>query len=61
MAGLIENMSAVNKKKIFNNVFIAICINDYNFTSQLQLYAAEHNAQRWLEELEKDEVRKIFY
>jgi len=33
MAVLIENMTAVYKKKIFNNVCIATRVNDYNFTS----------------------------
>jgi len=43
------------------NVFIATHVNDYNFTSQLQLYTAEHIAQKWLDELEKDEVRKKYF
>ncbi|XP_050066092.1 uncharacterized protein LOC126555177 [Aphis gossypii] len=41
--------------KSINNICIATHVNDYNFTSQLQLHAAEHIAQRWLDELEKDE------
>lgn len=53
-----------NHVKSINNVFISshvIGITDYNFTSELQLYAANHIAQRWMEELEKDEVRKYLF
>ncbi|KAE9523204.1 hypothetical protein AGLY_016437 [Aphis glycines] len=49
----LEDMT--NRVKSINNIFIATHVNDYNFTSQLQLHAAEHIAQRWLDELEKDE------
>ncbi|KAF0750568.1 Uncharacterized protein FWK35_00018818 [Aphis craccivora] len=49
----LEDMT--NRVKSINNTFITSHVIEYNFTSQLQLYAAEHIAQRWLEELEKDE------
>jgi len=32
--------------------------NDYNFTIQLQLYAADHIKQKWLDELENDDGEK---
>ncbi|KAF0687989.1 Uncharacterized protein FWK35_00031471, partial [Aphis craccivora] len=46
------------KTKIHSQHFHYISISHVigvNFTSQLQLYAAEHITQRWLDELEKDE------
>ncbi|KAE9523773.1 hypothetical protein AGLY_015833 [Aphis glycines] len=49
----LEDMT--NRVKSINNIFIVTHVNDYNFTSQLQLHAAEYIAQRWLDELEKDE------
>ncbi|KAF0731653.1 Uncharacterized protein FWK35_00025845 [Aphis craccivora] len=49
----LEDMT--NCVKSINNIFITSYVIGDNFTSQLQLYAAEHIAQRWLDELEKYE------
>ncbi|KAF0707860.1 Uncharacterized protein FWK35_00028889, partial [Aphis craccivora] len=49
----LEDMT--NRVKSINNIFITSHVIGFNFSSQLQLYTADHIAKIWLDELEKDE------